>query len=133
MGRNDIVDPRLGAELSAFYPDLCTIEELPASDDEEQSDLGAPLEDWTPVAGLENLACAIGPTTTDRPSGAQERRGKMAATISNAFTISFPAYHEGITSRHRAVVNDVAYAILGNAEHDSLRTITRLNVEIVSS
>lgn len=126
-----ILHPRMLERLgrSGFYPSVCTLRDAAAQ--AGGYGVSAPAPDAVP--GLQSIPCAIAPAVTEMPTGARENRREALTVTGNAFTVELAGYYPAITSKMQAEVDGVAYNILGEPEHDSLRSVTRLRVELVST
>ncbi len=113
-----LIHPRLMATLEQdFFATYCTIEQAV----ESQDSMGGVVPTWGTLFAY--LPCRIA------PAGGGERRQTNQIVLESTHTIVISGTY-AITSKMRAVVEDVIYDIL-LVERDSEWTMTRLNVRIV--
>ncbi len=123
-----MIHPRMLASLSQFYPSSCTIQRSVLS----QDDYGEPTAVWSDLADHVDLACGVAPISAGSPTGANEYRRADLTVTTATHHIALAGNYPTITPAMRAVVDGVAWNILG-VEHDSHGVTTRLKVERVQA
>jgi hypothetical protein len=117
-----IVHPRLGSMLTGFAPSLCSIQQATTV----QGDSGHAVKTWADVSGLTALRCQM------KPAKASEVRTSDMVITNNAFRVALLAYYPTITDVMQAVIDSVAYNIIG-IDHDSQHGLSYLTVERVTT
>ena len=123
-----ILDPRLGASLTDFFPSKCTVQNRNRT---QESDTGQWV-DGTPsdIPGLEDLSCRIGPLILIRPTDNEERIGKVTRVIKTR-QLKIKGYFPQIDPTSMLVIVDgTIFNILGN-EEDGNQFSTRLRLEVI--
>jgi head-tail adaptor len=116
-----IISPRLFDQLTAFYPETCTIQAAINSMDEANQ----PIQNWSDLAGHAAIPCAI-----SRPRGGERHTTHQIYSVAT-HTIALAGYYPAITAKMRAVVSGQAYDIL-LPENDGQETATELVCQVVT-
>lgn len=108
--------------LVNFYPRLCSINTLETTQDAANQ----PISTWIANPRLQNIPCAIQPT-----SGVETRQ-RSQIVVSNQWLIGLNGYYPTITETDQVIVDETAYNVIRIA-HDDLKTATYLTVEKVGA
>ena len=115
-----LISPRMFGLLAAFYPSLCTIQ----APTETQDAAGQPIPSWTNLPGHVALSCRMSPT------GGGERKTPSQIYSVGVVTINLQEAYPLITTKMRAVVDNVVYDIL-SVDIDGNNVSTRLTCQVV--
>lgn len=119
--------------IGSAFPDLCTIQEpLPGLSDQDA--YGAPhsaaVRTYTPLAGHQDLPCAVAPEGGTTAAASKERRTTEYTQEWNLFEIILNGYFPDIKQVHQAVVNGVTYEIQG-VNADVYKILTHLHCRTI--
>ena len=114
-----IMHERLLANLTAFYPSLCTIQEATYIVDT----VGEPQPTWADF--LTDIPCRISPA-----GGNETKRSDETYEVAT-HVINLAGYYVTITVPMRAEIDGVLYDIL-SIEHDGNHFTTRLRAQVVT-
>jgi len=112
------------ALASGLFVSLCTIQQP----DGLYVGSGQPSGNWINVSGLVDIPCMNAPESELRPT-ADEEKGELETTAFNLQHVLLDDYYPTIQTNWRAVIDGVAFDILGS-ESDSQRTQTRLKLQL---
>lgn len=115
--------PALLADLAAFFPNLCTIQQATPTRD----GYGQPLSSWATLTA--DIPCRVAPITS--LSQGEARRAGMTVTTAT-YTVALAGYYPVLTAAMQAVVAGVTYNIL-DVTHDGSSVYTTLLVERVTT
>lgn len=118
---NSIISPRLFSQLTAFYPETCTIQTAINSMDEANQ----PIQNWIDLAGHVAIPCAV-----SRPRGGERHTTHQIYSVAT-HTIALAGHYPAITEKMRAVVGGKVYDIL-LPENDGQETATELVCQVVT-
>jgi len=116
-----LISPRLFSQLTAFYPDTCTIQAAIESQDVANQ----PIKSWSDLAGHTAIPCAI-----SRPRGGERHTTHQIYSIAT-HTIALAGHYPAITAKMRAIVFGQAYDIL-LPENDGQGAATQLVCRVVT-
>lgn len=121
-----LVHPRLAGALAATgrFPETVTIEQATTS----RSPLGAPVESWDTVPGLEQVACSIAaPSNSATGAGrTDEQRSRQGRWAEHSHVIGMAGHYPQVDETMRARLADGRrWDIVGTAV-DSGRQVTYL-------
>lgn len=119
-----LFDRRMLANMSEFFPSICSIQEPPDTKDAYGQIVTSVDDDWTSVVGLESIPCLLGPLS------ANERQKLTGPVTTATHRIALRGVYSAITPKMRAEVGGDHWSILGVVS-DSQSTYTRLLVEQV--
>ncbi len=108
------------SSITGDFVKLCTIQTATITQDAS----GEPTESWTNLSGHISLSCSIG--RGDGRVKGEQVRDNMTLTFTPLKVTLFDSY-PAITSRHRALIEGIAYNIL-DVYRDSLGYSTVLQV-----
>lgn len=118
-----IVSPRFASAIGAgFFPSRCTIDAKTVTADA----YGEEVEVWASVGSVVDVACAKAPL-----SAIERQAGGFTAT-DQVWNVLLQGAYPAITTRHRAIVDGVAYDI-DAAETDQTGSLTKLRVRSVTT
>ena len=87
---------------------------------------GEPADTWTDVAGLQDLAAAVG----SDPGREARRSGDTISTATHSIVLA--GHYPEISTANRAVVDDTEIHDIVSVEHSVSQRLTRLGTRIVS-
>ena len=117
----NLISPRLFSQLTAFYPDTCTIQTATETLDAANQ----PIKSWADLAGHAAIPCAV-----SRPRGGERHTTHQIYSVAT-HTIALAGYYPAITAKMRAVVFGQAYDIL-LPENDGQGAATELVCQVVT-
>lgn len=98
-----------------------------------QGPTGNIVGDWTPIAGLVDIACTAPPIRVGRIEANEDRKPDSIMAMESKWVLLsgwYPQIRDGIADGWRCTVDGVELIMLG-AESDSQFTQTHIHVEFV--